>query len=36
MRAPAPLLLYYCDRYELVVLKEFGFSLPGNLKESAI
>jgi hypothetical protein len=36
MRASAPLLLYYCDRYELGVLKEFGFALSGNLEKIAI
>jgi len=33
MRALATRLLYSCDRYELVVLKEFNFVLSGNLKK---
>lgn len=36
MRAPAPRLLYYCDRYELAVLKEVDFALSGNLKKNAM
>jgi hypothetical protein len=33
MRASAPLLLYYCDRYEMVVLDEFNFALSANLQK---